>query len=202
MDISSHRRLFDRIAFAYKWFFSRQVEHYTRIISRHLKVFGGPAGATVLDVGCGTGAFTRALELAGFTVTGIDLSPKMVDAGKSRDLDCRIDDITTGLPYPDGGFDYVTAAYMAHGLDPSLRPLFYAEANRLARKRVILHDYPQRKSFFTSIVERLEGGGYFTFVSGGLDEMRRVFPEIRVIPVTGKSAWYVCEASEGTSPSG
>lgn len=194
MDIYSHRRLFDRIAFAYKWFFSRQVDHYIRIIQQHLEVFDKAAATTVLDVGCGTGAFTRAFELAGFTVTGIDLSPKMVEAGRSRDLDCRIDDVTTGLPYPDGSFDYVTAAYMAHGLDPSLRPRFYSEAKRLARKRVILHDYPQRRGFLTSLVERFEGDGYFSFVSGGLDEMKLIFPEIKVLPVTGKSVWYVCEA--------
>jgi SAM-dependent methyltransferase len=195
MNISSHRRLFDRIAFAYTWFFSRQVDHYTHIIMQHLDLFDGSGGSTVLDVGCGTGAFSRAFELAGFTVAGVDLSPKMVEAGRSRNLDCRIDDATTGLPYPDDSFDYVTAAYMAHGLDPSLRPRFYAEAKRLARRRVIIHDYPQRRRFFTSLVERLEGDGYFSFVSGGLDEMKRVFPEIRTIPVTEKSVWYVCEAS-------
>jgi SAM-dependent methyltransferase len=202
MDISSHRRLFDRIAFAYKWFFSRQVEHYTRIILQHLEIFGEPSGSTVLDVGCGTGAFTRAFERVGFIVTGVDMAPKMVEAGRKRNLDCRIHDVTTGLPYPAGSFDFVTAAYMAHGLDPSLRTLFYSEAKRLARKKVILHDYPQNKSFLTSLVERLEGGGYFSFVSEGLDEMSRVFPEIRVIPVTEKSAWYVCEASENLSSSG
>ncbi|MFP4564490.1 MAG: class I SAM-dependent methyltransferase [Spirochaetia bacterium] len=202
MDISSHRRLFNRIAFAYKWFFSRQVEHYTRIILQHLDIFGEPAGNTVLDVGCGTGAFTRAFEKAGFIVKGVDIAPKMVEAGRKRNLDCRIHDVTTGLPYRDDSFDFVTAAYVAHGLDGELRTLFFAEMKRLARKKVILHDYPQSKSFFTSLVERLEGGGYFSFISDGLDEMRQVFPKIRVIPVTEKSAWYVCEASENLSSSG
>ena len=195
MNISAHRRLFDRIAFAYKWFFDRQVEQYKKIILDNREVFGEPGESRVLDVGCGTGAFTRALELTGFSVTGIDLSPKMVEAGRSRDLDCRIDDATTGLAYPDGSFDYVTAAYMAHGLAPSLRSRFYSEAKRLARKRIVLHDYPQKRSFFSSLIERLEGDGYFSFVSQGIDEMLEIFPDITVIPVTGKSSWYVCEAS-------
>ena len=114
MGIRRHRFLFNSIAFFYLWFFNRQVQHYTRIIREHLYLFnnddGSGTGEKVLDLGCGTGAFARALENAGFEVTGVDLAPKMVKAGRSRDLDCLLGDVTAGLHYSAGSFDFVTAA--------------------------------------------------------------------------------------------
>lgn len=40
----------------------------------------------VLEVGCGTGAFSRALANRGHQVTGIDLSPEMIRVARERDL--------------------------------------------------------------------------------------------------------------------
>ncbi len=39
-------------------------------------------GRCGLDIGCGNGYFTRAFERAGFSVTGIDISPQMLDVAK------------------------------------------------------------------------------------------------------------------------
>jgi SAM-dependent methyltransferase len=48
------------------------------------------APSTVLEVGCGTGAFCRALAAAGHTVAGIDLSPEMIRVARERTpADCR-----------------------------------------------------------------------------------------------------------------
>ena len=197
MGIRRHRFLFNSIAFFYRWFFKRQVQHYSRIIREHLYLFeddsGPDAGEKVLDLGCGTGAFARALENTGFEVTGVDLAPKMVEAGRSRDLDCLLGDVTAGLHYSTGSFDFVTAAYAAHGLDPELRHQFYREAMRLARRKVIFYDYPQRLGFPEALVEFFEGWGYFSFVTRGLEEMRRVFPKVRVLPTTEGRFWYVCD---------
>lgn len=61
----------------------------------------------------------------------------MVDAGQSRDLNCRVGDVTSGLDYSTGSFDIVTAAYAAHGLTPEPRSRFYREALRLAREQYV-----------------------------------------------------------------
>ena len=47
-----------------------------------------PAGATVLDAGCGTGAHARALAAAGYRVTGADASPAML--AQAREAEARI----------------------------------------------------------------------------------------------------------------
>ena len=44
------------------------------------------AGACGLDIGCGNGYFTRALTRAGYFVTGIDISPQMLDTAQALAL--------------------------------------------------------------------------------------------------------------------
>lgn len=49
-------------------------------------------GATVIDCGCGSGRFLRALKCRGFRGVGVDISPEVVDAvtaipGKAPDFD-------------------------------------------------------------------------------------------------------------------
>lgn len=41
-------------------------------------------GGRLLDVGCGTGEFCYSAERAGYSVTGIDLSPRFIEAARQR----------------------------------------------------------------------------------------------------------------------
>lgn len=85
------------------------------------------AGARAVDVGCGGGLLAEALARAGARVTGIDLSPAMIDvarlhaAGESLGIDYRVlpvADLAAGEP---GGFDVVTCMEMLeHVPDPAL----------------------------------------------------------------------------------
>ncbi len=71
-----------------------------------------PAGATLLDVGCGIGGSSRILARDyGFAVTGVTISPKQVARGKELtppDLNARflVDD-AMALSFPDESFDVV-----------------------------------------------------------------------------------------------
>ena len=70
------------------------------------------AGARVLDVGCGEGAFTSALAADGAVVTGIDVAaePLRRAAERDRDLDLRLADAEPpSWPLADGAFDVVWA---------------------------------------------------------------------------------------------
>ncbi len=52
--------------------------------ARLLHAAGVPAGARVLDAGCGTGLLSLALHKAGYDVYGLDLSENMVDTAREK----------------------------------------------------------------------------------------------------------------------
>lgn len=68
-------------------------------------------GVTVLDVGCGTGYFTRRLASDGLDVTGIDASPEMIRCAQSRRVtgDRYMVGDARRLPFPDRHFEYCVA---------------------------------------------------------------------------------------------
>ncbi|MGI9539461.1 MAG: class I SAM-dependent methyltransferase, partial [Miltoncostaeaceae bacterium] len=62
------------------------------------------AGPTVLDVGCGTGAYTAALAALGRAATGIELNPEYFAAARARGVDARVFDAGS-IPFEDDSFD-------------------------------------------------------------------------------------------------
>jgi demethylmenaquinone methyltransferase/2-methoxy-6-polyprenyl-1,4-benzoquinol methylase len=94
---------------------------------------------TVLDVACGTGAV--ALELVrqkGCAVVGVDQSPEMLEVARRRialaaeTKRVRVVEATAAaLPFEDGAFDGLTAAYLLRYLDDL--PAGLAELARVLR---------------------------------------------------------------------
>ena len=77
-----------------------------------MRVLPSPAGhAKLLDVGCGTGHWSRFFASRGFRVTGIDASPEMVSAARAPNTPARLFGIADAcsLPFGDGSFDVVAA---------------------------------------------------------------------------------------------
>ena len=68
---------------------------------------------TGLDVGCGGGWFTRAFTKAGYTMTGMDISPQMLDTAQRKALEsgARAEYILGDVAKrkPQKRFDFVTA---------------------------------------------------------------------------------------------
>jgi ubiquinone/menaquinone biosynthesis C-methylase UbiE len=89
-----------------------------------------PAGAQVLEVGCGPGHLSiRLARQHGLTVTGLDLDPAMIahaqaNADRPRNSDQHrpsfvVGDVAT-LAFPDGSFDLVVSTLsMHHWADPT-----------------------------------------------------------------------------------
>lgn len=192
MDLASHARLFNSIAFAYRFFFSWQVKGYTKLLDTYIDLLNVPSRATVLDIGCGTGAFAFSFMKKGFTVTGVDIAENMVKQGKKAGLDCRKANVQEGLPFEDNSFDIVTAAYVAHGLHSGLRESLFYEAKRLTKGRVLFQDYLSPGGPLVQLVERLEGGDYYGFLNHGIDEMKAQFSKVQVLPLKGGAGWYIC----------
>jgi SAM-dependent methyltransferase len=69
-------------------------------------------GERVLDLGCGDGTLTGAIQAAGAAVVGIDASASMVDAARARGIDARAG-AAESLPFA-GEFDAVFSNAMLH----------------------------------------------------------------------------------------
>ena len=79
---------------------------------------GVAAGDDVLDVATGTGNAAVAAAELGATVTGLDLTPELFDAGRRRAADGNlaiewIEGDAEQLPFADGSFDRVVSVFGA-----------------------------------------------------------------------------------------
>jgi SAM-dependent methyltransferase len=73
-------------------------------------------GARVLDIACGTGNVTIPLARRGVMVTGLDMTPGLLEEARARaardGLDIRLDEgFAETLPYPDASFDVVVSMF-------------------------------------------------------------------------------------------
>ena len=68
-------------------------------------------GETLLDVGCGTGYFSRRFSReAGLMVTGMDIAPDMLDLARSKAPEIALARADAAcLPFVDCAFDHVVA---------------------------------------------------------------------------------------------
>jgi ubiquinone/menaquinone biosynthesis C-methylase UbiE len=78
-----------------------------------------PAGARdVIDLGAGTGKFTRQLEARGLSVTAMDPSAEMLEQLRAVSPDVATDEGTAeNIPLPDASADLATAAQAWHWVD-------------------------------------------------------------------------------------
>lgn len=88
--------------------------------------------ATVLDVGCGAGRLTGFLSGYGLSVSGVDLSPRMVEVARRTYPELRF---TVGsmlaLDVPDASLGGVLAYYSFIHVPWELRPVVFAEFHRI-----------------------------------------------------------------------
>ncbi len=74
----------------------------------------------VLDLGCGAGQLSTELANRGATVTGIDVSPAMIEIAHQR-LGGRavfeVGDLSNPLPFEDDSFDLVVASLVMHYIE-------------------------------------------------------------------------------------
>jgi trans-aconitate methyltransferase len=89
-------------------------------------------GERILDLGCGDGQLTQRIVAKGAIVSGVDASPEMVAAARSRGIGSAVAQAES-LPFGDGEFDAVFSNAVLHwvrGQDEMM-----SEVHRVLRKR-------------------------------------------------------------------
>ncbi len=82
-------------------------ERYTTMLLERL-----PAGAGILDLGCGAGLPTTARLAERFDVTGVDISPRQVQRARRNVPNARfVHGDMAEVEFPSGSFDGVVAFY-------------------------------------------------------------------------------------------
>ncbi len=84
-----------------------------------------PGPARVLDAGCGTGGFMRALQASnrGWKVTGVDLSPVACGLARVRTGAEIVEGSITALPFGDGAFDAIVTGDVIYHVEDAAAAL-------------------------------------------------------------------------------
>jgi ubiquinone/menaquinone biosynthesis C-methylase UbiE len=128
------------------------------MLSSHLK-----PGMTVLELGCGTGYFTRELARSGAVVVAIDVSPELLEIARANcsepNVQYRIEN-AYALSYDDAVFDSVLGSSILHHLEIEkalrdiyrvLKPggtIYFTEPNMLNPQIAIQKNVPWIKRKF------------------------------------------------------
>jgi len=198
------RSPYDRVARLYDVAFALSEFLIGGISCRHLASLGLPPGGWILDVGCGTGSLAMRLAGDGYAVVAVDSSPAMIararakqaKAGSGLRLEFREAD-GRSLSFADASFDLVTLVAVLHGPAAEGRLALLAEARRLSRGKVLVHDFPPFpgprgiSAPFLRLLEAVEGSHFRSFMEEGTAEMASLFPSVAVRPVAPDSSWYI-----------
>lgn len=92
---------------------------------------------SVLDIGCGEGAFVRRALERGIRAAGVDPNSERVAACRAASLDVR-EASAESLPFPDANFAWAVCARSAHHFADLAAGL--AEAARVAQRGIFIFD--------------------------------------------------------------
>jgi len=189
-------RVFDLIAPIYGLFYASQKKHYYILLDRLKKHVDITKYASIIDVGCGTGALCNVLKDKGLNVTGLDASLNMLNVGKRKKENSNIAFVNSSIisktSFNDNSFNISIACHVAHGISKEKRLKMYAEMKRITKDFVIIYDYNKKRNLLVSIIEWFEGGDYFNFIKSPKEEMKQIFDNVKVVYADSHAAFYIC----------
>jgi len=159
-----------------------------KMLSRHLR-----PGMSVLELGCGTGYFSRELAGSGADVVAIDVSPELLEIAKAN---CSAPNVhyeiqnAYALSYPDTAFDSVVGSSVLHHLEIEealseiyrvLKPggtIYFTEPNMLNPQIAIQKNVPWVKR---KLGDSPDETAFFRWPLGRSLEQRG-YREVRIVP--------------------
>lgn len=153
-------------------------------------------GKTVLDIGTGTGAWAmKFIQNGASTVQGIDLSEKILKAGKEKhpEITFSIGNAEDLKEFPDNSFDIVTASFVIHGVKANRRAKMLSEMKRVSKKHVVIHDFVGKTHYFVRFLEFVERSDYKNFKKNFCDELKTQFSKTQRIASDYGSGIYIAE---------
>jgi SAM-dependent methyltransferase len=153
------------------------------------------AGDSLLDVGCGTGWFTRRAAADGLVVTGLDPNPDWLDYARARGgpESNWVEGDARDLPFADASFDHVLSIAALCFVDDERQAV--AEAVRVARRRFAI-GWLNRSSLL--YWQKGRGGGSGAYRGArwhSASEVRALFTGLPVRDLTLRSAIYLPSGS-------
>ncbi|WP_223292353.1 class I SAM-dependent methyltransferase [Salipaludibacillus neizhouensis] len=138
----------------------------TRRLRSHLQVSNG---SKILDIACGTGNYTVALENTGLHMTGSDISKEMIKKakGKSKTINWEVANVNR-LHYENNIFEGVTCTLATHHFDNLLSP--FKEVFRVLDKGRFL--------IFTSSPEQMNNYWLKEYFSEAIEKSANQMPNV------------------------
>jgi ubiquinone/menaquinone biosynthesis C-methylase UbiE len=123
------RALFDDVAALYD---ATRQSYPSEVVDATIATASVGPGASVLEIGCGTGQLTRGLAGRGFTLTAIDIGAAMIAAARRNVADPTVRFEVSSFEDLDvnGPLDLIVSATAFHWVDPAVG---WAKAARLLR---------------------------------------------------------------------
>lgn len=115
-------------------FGSFAVRQEEALLHQQLQQF--PGATSLLEVGCGTGHFTRWFAKLGFQVIGLDASPAMLEQARLRNGTSYLQGDAQALPFEDQRFDLVAMITTLEFVTDPVQAL--REAMSVARQGLLL----------------------------------------------------------------
>ncbi len=151
-------------------------ENWSQYFIMKLQGYGVSEG---LDIGCGGGWFTRAFQKAGYAMTGLDISPEMLDAAQAQAMkegvrgEYLLGDITKF--YTHKKFDFATAINDCINYVPKnkLNAAFKCVKAALKKGGIFLFDISSEKKFREKIANTVsvDDRDEVTYVSFNREEI-------------------------------
>jgi len=137
------------------------------------------AGASLLDVGCGTGYFTRRFALDGHPATGLDLDASMLEVASAQRVagERYVHGNALALPFKDGEFDCCVSVAALCFIPDEAAAL--AEMLRVTRHRLALGLLHRRSILY---LQKGRGGGKGAYRGAHWHtprEVRELFSRVR-----------------------